>query len=39
MSDLHGVRDIRPIEHIDGDGLFLSGCSGMHYVRAQLDEE
>jgi hypothetical protein len=39
MSDLYGMRNIRLLEHIDGDGLFPPWSSGMADVRAQLNKE
>ena len=39
MSDLYRMRDVRPLEHIDGDGLFPPGGSSMNHVRAQLNEK
>jgi hypothetical protein len=39
MSDLDRVGNIRAIQHMDGDGLLLSGRSGVQDVRAQLNEE
>ena len=39
MRDLYRMRDIRPLEHIDGDGLLLPWSSGMADVRAQLNKE
>jgi hypothetical protein len=39
MNDLYGMRNIRPLEHIDGDGLSPSDTGGMGHMRAKLNEE